>query len=226
MSSTVGPTDIQKLIDRHIRADVTPLIEMLAGADYEHGADDVGSLMDQAEALSEPLVDYESAARAAGWAEGAQIFRVDHDQEILVADDWQDACAEGELEAKETAFGSFWAVSPWLASKLSARGERLDLEFANQLIWARPEARPGLLEDPILAAIAAERDPAAFPDSDPDFRTALRDASATINELMHQCGQMAGMFDDSDGAIEEAMNEGEEMREKIAALVAVSGSRS
>lgn len=220
MSSTVGATDIQKLIDRHIRAEMTPLIEMLAGADYEHGADDVGSLMDQAEALSEPLVDYESAARAAGWAEGAQIFRVDDDQEILVADDWQDACAEDELEAKETAFGSFWGVSTWLASKLSARGERLDLDFANQLVWARPETRPGLIEDPILTAIAAERDPTAFPDSGPDLRTTLREASGVINELVHQCGQMSGMFDDSDGAIEAAMEEGEEMRQTIDTLLA------
>lgn len=215
MSTTAGTTDIQRLINSHVRANLTNLVEMLAGSDYEHGADGVGSLMDQADELSEPAVDYEGAARAAGWAQGTQIFRVDSDQEILVADDWEDACGQDDLRAKETSYGSFWAVSAALANKLCAHGERLDLDFANQLIWARPETRPALLEDPILLAIAAERDPGLFPEEGTDLRTTLRDASGVINELMHQCGQMSGMFDDNDGAIEAAMEEGEEMRERI-----------
>ena len=46
---------------------VSSLVSTLASSDYNHDADDLGSLMDQALELALPIPDYEEAAVQAGW---------------------------------------------------------------------------------------------------------------------------------------------------------------
>lgn len=47
----------------------------------------------------------------------------------------------------------------------------------------------------------------------------IRDAIGAIDSLLHQVGQMSGMFDDADGTIAEAVEDGEETAERLRAVI-------
>lgn len=149
------PSAADLIVEQHVLCNVTVLVNTLAGADYEHGADSLGSLMDQAETLTETIGHYETAARSAGWTEGTQIHRVAGDEEILVADSWEDACEQDELDVTETPVLQHWAVSPWLGKHLEAMGQKIDRRFAGLTVWARTEANAFIVEDRAIQAVAA-----------------------------------------------------------------------
>lgn len=158
-----NPTAADLIVQRHVLCDVSSLVAILNEADYEHGADRLGSLMDRAEHLAEGIGHYEAAARSAGWAEGTQIHRMDQDHEILVADSWKDACEQDELKVPETDIHQFWSVTPWLATKLLTKGEKVDRRFAGLNVWARTEANAFLTEDKVIIAIAEAGSPPEAP---------------------------------------------------------------
>lgn len=148
------PSAADLIVEQHVLCNVTVLVNTLSGSDYEHGADSLGTLMDRAEHLAEGIGHHEAAARAAGWEEGSQIHRMSEDDEILVADSWADACEQDELTFTETEIHQFWAVTPWLANKLIAKGEKVDRRFAGMNVWARTETNALINEDKVIISIA------------------------------------------------------------------------
>ncbi|PZR93502.1 MAG: hypothetical protein DI537_10305 [Stutzerimonas stutzeri] len=149
-----NPTKAVLIVEQHVLCNVSRLVALLSEADYEHGADPLGSLMDQAEPLAKGISHYEAAARAAGWSEGTQIHRIDNDDEIIVADSWADACEQDDLEVEVTEIHQFWAVSPWLARALTARGQKVYWGFAGMHVWARTETNPLISSDQTILAVA------------------------------------------------------------------------
>lgn len=157
------PSAADLIVEQHVLCNVTVLVNTLSSSDYEHGADSLGTLMDRAESLAEGIGHHEAAARAAGWVEGTQIHRVDGDEEILVAESWADACEQDELDVTETDIHQFWAVTPWLANKLIAKGEKIDRRFAGMNVWARTEANALINEDKVIISIAEAGAPPDMP---------------------------------------------------------------
>lgn len=149
-----NPNAADLIVEQHVLCNVSVLVATLSNSDYEHGADSLGTLMDRAENLAEGISHHEAAARAAGWTDGTQIHRINDDEEILVADTWEDACEQDELDVTETPIHQFWSVTTWLANKLVAKGEKVDRRFAGMNVWARKEANALINEDRVITTIA------------------------------------------------------------------------
>ncbi|WEJ60220.1 hypothetical protein [Devosia sp. FJ2-5-3] len=130
------------------------LVSTLAGADYEHGPDDLGSLMDAAVELCSPIEDWDAAATEEGWeADGRGFwFHPDTDEgkdEDLRAEDVVD-------EPHYMEIYEHWIVSDWLADQLAAKGEKVDKDFAGLTIWARTTTGQAVYADHVIEQIAAE----------------------------------------------------------------------
>lgn len=141
------------IVEQHVHCNVSVLVKTMANNDYEHGADSLGTLMDKAEDLSTGAPNYEVAARAAGWDYGSQIFRVEGD-DILVADSWQDACEQDEIEVEGPEIEEFWAVTRWLALMLESYGEKVDTRFGGLHVWARTTKGLPLSQDEAIQKVA------------------------------------------------------------------------
>lgn len=49
-----------------------------------------------------------------------------------------------------------WAVSPWLAERLLAHNELVDLDFEGKIVWARVNSAKTLPQEEVLQRIHAE----------------------------------------------------------------------
>ncbi|PZR93501.1 MAG: hypothetical protein DI537_10300 [Stutzerimonas stutzeri] len=159
---------ILRFIDDHIRCEVDELIRELLTVDH---AGSTPTLSAQAKALSQPFFDYRQAAIENGWKFEDGAWRGYNWDEFAT---WQEAeavgrleslrtaedvCRENRLTAEQYAITGFYAVSPWLAEQLVARGERVTMRFSALHVWARWwEASIDLADDPTLNRIAAETD--------------------------------------------------------------------
>lgn len=157
-----------RLVEREVHACVSSLVDTLSGADYEHGADKLGELMDQACHLADYVLDYESAAREAG----AKLHHREDDGHWCVLDQFEndlwDAlftteneaarayCEQHDIEPHEIEVYEHWAVSSWLADKLEAKGERVDRDFAGLIVWARTTTGQAISIDSVIEAIVSE----------------------------------------------------------------------
>lgn len=59
-----------------------------------------------------------------------------------------------------------------------------------------------------------------------DMLSALREAQSALSSVMEQLSQCSGMFDDEDGAVAAAMEEGEAADEAISAAIAKAEGRA
>lgn len=159
-------TPVMRLIDDHIRNDVTDLVRELL---KEIQSSSIPRLTEQAKALNMPFVDYRQAASENGWIfeDGAwrgynwddfsswqQADAANRCETLRTA---EDVCSENKLAPEQHAITGFYAVSPWLAARLRGFDERVDTKFSKLCVWARWwEAGSDLLEDPILNKIASE----------------------------------------------------------------------
>lgn len=159
---------------------VSVLVSNLAGADMERvGASphtgrgsDLLDLISEAQELCYPLQDYESAAMDAGWtqcpAPDGRWWRIPRDESELedgemflgsgpftFVDDAEGACRLDDLEPHEREIFEHWIVSPWLAGKLAAKGERTG-ELAGLHVWGRTCTGQGIACDGVMKEIAAE----------------------------------------------------------------------
>lgn len=135
---------IDQMIQREVLCCMSSLVSTLArisginqsviDADKE-----VWELANQASELAAPVLDYEEAARDAGWQKSLHPGRFEHEkrEEELEALDWEDVCNKQGLVPYEWEVYEHWAVSNWLAEQLIAQGERVDTDFAGLNIWAR-----------------------------------------------------------------------------------------
>lgn len=157
---------MMRLVQDHIRNDVTELVSELArGAKAEV----LPRLTEQAQALSEIFVDHRQAAiengwkvedgawRGYNWDEFPSWEKADEAGRCETLSTAVDVCRENDLSPEQYAITGFYAVSPWLAAKLSEKGERVEPAFAKLHVWARWwEASIDLVDDPVLTKIASE----------------------------------------------------------------------
>ena len=155
------------LVRREVFYCVSSLIHTLAGGAIEGRAAtmsaDLASLWEQAFELSAPLLDYEEAAKDAGWIRGGVIgtARNKDGAAYASADEtwnatWRNICEMDEIEPYEREVFEHWIVSDWLADKLEERGEKVDRDFAGMTIWARTTTGQAISMDYVIEQIAAD----------------------------------------------------------------------
>jgi hypothetical protein len=168
-------------IARHVLADVSPLIRELATCYWSlavvRGAPRaLVDLCETAHHLSQPVSDYETPARAAGWLPepGDTLNRVyldttardGEDESYYHAADWQEACSRLSLEPETLPVLEWHSVTEWLCERLAEAGEQVG-ELAGLFVWARTNAGD-IGADETIRAIS--RSVATTPDRDGDAR--------------------------------------------------------
>lgn len=157
---------IHALIAQHVREDAGPLVKLLkSGAHWfdpsraRHSRDgaDLRDAAQDALDLSAPVLDYESAAREAGWEDAGdgikyrkpkdsepqhEGFTFNGDGPFIQGRSWQNACEGDGIEPHVRNVFAFHIVTPWLAERLEAKGERIARDFAGLIVWARAEIAP------------------------------------------------------------------------------------
>lgn len=138
---------VERLIRHDVFANVSSLVATLAQGYDAIGMDKdamgLSALTEQAWELASPVLDYEEAARQEGWepffdAFGVPCWSQEGDgNTFAAAHDGQTLCEEFGIEAYEWEVYEHWIVSPMLAEKLVAIGERVDQDFAGLCVWAR-----------------------------------------------------------------------------------------
>lgn len=160
----------EQLVSAEVHYCVSYLVSTLAGADYPHGADDLGSLMDQAQELAAPIADYEEAAIQAGFellrneiVNKGYYWRPRNDRGWVpssvhesAAEAWRDCCEENDIEPYDREVFEHWIVSDWLAEKLAAKGEKVDTDFVGMTVWARTTTGQAISIDAVIAEIVAD----------------------------------------------------------------------
>lgn len=181
-----------RLVEREVHACMSSMVATLAeacGATAGHSLPRGGTrlaindLAEQAMELASPVLDYEEAARQAGWIvsdSGLQFVSntMTDDETGLAeahgeftggapsADDWRGLCEAYGYDAYENEVFEHWAVSQWLAEKLVEQGERVDTDFAGLNIWARTTTGQAISADSVIEAITAETGYASVPGPD------------------------------------------------------------
>lgn len=165
------PVTIEQFIDKHICADVTALVALLARNGHKQASwplthetnEAFNDLRDEclkAEDLSAPFLDYEAAARARGWRKEGNSWYVGYGAMMQQR-------YEEDLTPYEIPTIGHYIVTAELADKLEALGERVERDFGGSIVWARKQ--PGthgrvqridgvafpLDRDPVLLAICA-----------------------------------------------------------------------
>lgn len=141
---------------------VSSLVSTLAsgnGIGSDMAGTDLAALTEQAAELCYPLDDWEEAARADGWLSigGDLVRHKEHGMyDMSGAADWHDLCEEFDIEPYPREVFEHWIVSNWLASKLTALGEKVDTDFAGLTIWARTTTGQGIAQDWVIEKIAAD----------------------------------------------------------------------
>ena len=134
-----------RLVEREVLACMSSLVATLASGSIAETRDAaLSDLIAQATELTFSTLDYESAAREAGWTrDDCGILNTSRGEangtgdEAEYADSWDEACDISQVEPHECEVYEHWAVSTWLAEKLLAKGERVDTDFAGLNVWAR-----------------------------------------------------------------------------------------
>lgn len=173
-----------RLVEREVYACLSSLVATLAqgvGRARSRGHDALTDLSEQAQELASPVLDYEGAAREAGWitdyafaeplarengyttvglAPGLKINPAFGNDENGMSEaydgTWEGLCDWAGIEPHELEVFEHWAVSQWLAEKLIAKGERVDTDFAGLNVWARTTTGQAISMDSVIEAVASE----------------------------------------------------------------------
>lgn len=143
------------LVAREVLCCMSSMVSTLAsGAGYidtdrRNGADLYG-LAEQAQDLAAPVLDYEEAAREAGWTQDGEAWvHPDEGRRVNPPSHWG-------IDPYEWEIFEHWAVSTWLAEKLQAAGERVDTDFAGLNVWARTTTGQAISVDAVIERITRE----------------------------------------------------------------------
>lgn len=171
---------VRQIIDTHIRVRASTIINTLANAWLQENADEaldrftpgkprqdrkaLSDLALRANEVADPFIDFEAAARAAGWdvaPEGNpnEATFVNGTAESFCRD-WADLCASYEIEptAPEVALDHL-VVTSWLADRLAEKGQVIHRDFAGLNLWTRASASEVEQDETILAiAVEMKRD--------------------------------------------------------------------
>lgn len=159
-----------RLVEREVHACMSSLVATLCGVggmsqsalDADRAA---WELFNAAVALAAPVLDYEGAAREAGFTPDDSSNWSSRTKDASYGSA-EDACNDWDIEPHEIEVYEHWAVSPWLAEKLDAKGERVDTDFAGLNVWARTTTGQAISADGVIEAITAETGYASVPGPD------------------------------------------------------------
>lgn len=149
---------MKSFIDKHIRADVTALVS----DPYNFYS---STLFRKSKELSAPFLDYEAAARAAGWTYSKADGYWRHPTYTQPYSYAHILCGCEGISPHEIPIIGHYIVTAELADKLSARGERVERDFGGNIVWARKSPYlsgenhgyfVSLDRDPVLASIFEE----------------------------------------------------------------------
>jgi hypothetical protein len=150
------------LVQREVLCCMSSMVATLANSAHrvphvDHDDTALAGLTQQAFELSAPVLDYEDAAREAGWVWCAKSEAWTHDcEEEAYFSDAEDLCEARHLDPYEWEVFEHWAVSTWLAEKLQAAGERVDTDFAGLNVWARTTTGQAISIDAVIERITRE----------------------------------------------------------------------
>jgi hypothetical protein len=167
---------VRQIVDTHVRMQASAIINTLANAWLQEDADqalahftpgkprqDRKALSDlslRANEVADPFIDYETAARAAGWdvapAENPNGASFVLGTAESFCHDWADLCASYEIEPAAPAVAlDHFVVTSWLADQLAAKGQVIHRDFAGLHLWTRASTLP-IEQDEAILAIAEE----------------------------------------------------------------------
>ncbi|MGX5776987.1 hypothetical protein [Methylorubrum zatmanii] len=164
------------LVQREVLCCMSSMVATLAqGHGYslhpvsQPGSKALADLTEQAFELYAPVLDYEGAARQAGFAikENTHVnvgfyYVAEGDRDdaptvhATAAAAWQACCEAEDIEPHELEVYELWAVSTWLAEKLQVAGERVDTDFAGLNVWARTTSGQAISIDAVIEHITRE----------------------------------------------------------------------
>ena len=153
---------IEQMVQQEVSCCLSSLVATLANGDAQAGTD-LAELCDRALGLALPVPDYEKAAREAGWSlshlateRSYRFFHDDGTMATAIPHDWRALCAERNIDPIDSEVFEHWAVSPWLAEKLIASGEKVDPDFAALNVWARQTTGQQISADDVIVRIYAK----------------------------------------------------------------------
>jgi hypothetical protein len=146
------------LVQREVLCCMSSMVATLAACwGVDHVNPGMDALHEQAQELAAPVLDYEEAAREAGWAPSkghtGRWFRKDAKRNVSGP---EEACELDGIEPHEWEVYEHWAVSTWLAEKLQAAGERVGTDFAGLNVWARTTTGQAISMDAVIELITRE----------------------------------------------------------------------
>lgn len=147
------------LVSREVLCCMSSMVSTLAQSGLAHAASheygpDVHDLAEQAYDLAAPVLDYEEAAREAGWELTGSVWAHDDFENAEVSA--EAACHASDVEPHEIEVFEHWAVSQWLGDMLQAKGERVDDDFAGLVVWARTTTGQAISMDAVIQEITRE----------------------------------------------------------------------
>ncbi len=138
-------------------AGYTPRMSAYDDARHDRNNRDVMDLTAQAQELSAPVADYESAAIEAGCERSGALWTyANADGTWRTATSIEEIFEERDLEPYDRDVYEHWIVSDWLADKLEAKGEKVDRDFAGMTVWARTTTGQSISIDGVIVEIAAD----------------------------------------------------------------------
>lgn len=156
---------VEEMVQQEVQLCLSAMVSILASG-YGRGFAGEGSseragLAEQASELSYPVEDWEEAAIQEGWSvggtrDGMPTFFKNSDGRKVEASGWQELCEEVDIDPYEREVFEHWAVSKWLAEKLAAKGERVDMDFAGLCVWGRTTTGQSISMDGVIQEIHAE----------------------------------------------------------------------
>ena len=166
---------IDQFVQREVVQCVSGLVSTLAqgygSADFQDdirtdGGACLMSLAEQAFELASPIDDWEEAARQEGWVtqDFGTISRPakpldnlegpgEYLAQMVFVESWQEACAHDDIEPYASEVFEHWSVTPWLAERLIAHGEKVDTDFAGMCVWARTTTGQQISADYVIGEI-------------------------------------------------------------------------
>lgn len=154
---------IDQMILQEVHYCVSSLVTTLAATWHvDHVNPDADALHEQAQDLCQPIADWESAALYAGWTVDGTVLR--HAESNMIfggidangKPDWEALGEEHGIAPDLREIYEHWIVSDWLAEKLEAKGERVDMDLAGLTVWARTTSGQGIAQDAVIAEIYAD----------------------------------------------------------------------
>jgi hypothetical protein len=154
---------IQQMVDREVQVCLSSLVATLANAGmHSNSTKELQELAEQAFELASPVPDYEEAAIQVGCVCVKGVWSCkSHSGGHHTA---ESICESLNLDPYDREVYEHWSVSQWLAEKLQAQGEKVDLDFAGMCCWARTTTGQAIHADGVIeriyAAITAPTPPA------------------------------------------------------------------